>query len=257
MWPMKKSILGLVAIGALIAAPAMAADLRMPVKAPPAPIAPVYSWTGFYIGGSVGGVWDTVDGSFVFPPLATFAPNHSTLTADAHVGFQYQFQNIVLGVEGDFIENFRNTGNSDTCHPAASCGAGSTLTSGIRDDMWTAGGRAGWSFGQWLPYVSGGWASANFRTEAAAPGVGIFEATNTRHSGAYFGGGIDWRVWNNLVAGIEYRHYWFGSVTAVPTLTATGLPNPADTWTLKPSADAVSFRLSWLFNFGGPIAAHY
>src|SRR5262245_17026321 len=43
---------------AVISAPAAAADLRMPVKAPP-PVAPVFNWTGFYIGVNGGGAWGT------------------------------------------------------------------------------------------------------------------------------------------------------------------------------------------------------
>jgi outer membrane immunogenic protein len=66
---MKKSVLGLVAMGALIAGPAMAAD--MPVKAPPAPVAPAYSWTGFYIGGEVGGGWASETVTIVTQSSAT------------------------------------------------------------------------------------------------------------------------------------------------------------------------------------------
>lgn len=50
------------AIAALIAAPALAAD--MAVKAPPAP---VYNWTGWYAGANVGGGWGHRDVSFAFP----------------------------------------------------------------------------------------------------------------------------------------------------------------------------------------------
>ena len=39
--------------------PAMAAD--MPLKAPPPPPAPVFTWTGCYLGGSVGGIWRQTD----------------------------------------------------------------------------------------------------------------------------------------------------------------------------------------------------
>ena len=52
-----KKILGGLVISALLAAPAMAADMRMPVKAAPAPIVTVFSWTGCYIGGHVGYAW--------------------------------------------------------------------------------------------------------------------------------------------------------------------------------------------------------
>jgi outer membrane immunogenic protein len=36
---------------------ALAADMRMPMKAPPAPIAAVFSWTGFYVGINGGWGW--------------------------------------------------------------------------------------------------------------------------------------------------------------------------------------------------------
>src|SRR5262249_60906786 len=58
-WPVMKNFLrSTVALAALIAAPAMAADLGRPApayKAPP----PVYvfSWTGCYIGANGGGMW--------------------------------------------------------------------------------------------------------------------------------------------------------------------------------------------------------
>ena len=41
-----------IAIGTAVAA---AAD--MPVNAPPPPPLPVFSWTGFYVGGNIGGAW--------------------------------------------------------------------------------------------------------------------------------------------------------------------------------------------------------
>ena len=51
---MRRPTLGIV--GAVcIASIASAADL--PVKAPIMPVTPVYSWTGFYLGGHVGGLY--------------------------------------------------------------------------------------------------------------------------------------------------------------------------------------------------------
>lgn len=41
---------------AMSAGAASAADMRMPLKAPP-PVAAVYNWTGFYVGGNVGYSW--------------------------------------------------------------------------------------------------------------------------------------------------------------------------------------------------------
>src|SRR5262245_46015359 len=56
---MKKLLLALTAVAAFSGS-AFAADLpaRTYTKAPP-PVAPIYSWTGFYIfGGAGGGLWD-------------------------------------------------------------------------------------------------------------------------------------------------------------------------------------------------------
>ncbi len=52
---MKKLLLGALAV-ATMAAPALAADLpARPYKAPPpVVVAPIYDWTGFYIGGNGG-----------------------------------------------------------------------------------------------------------------------------------------------------------------------------------------------------------
>ncbi len=52
---MKKLATCVFAVAALIGAPAFAA--HMAVKAPPPPPAPVYNWTGFYVGGNVGYGW--------------------------------------------------------------------------------------------------------------------------------------------------------------------------------------------------------
>ena len=58
---MKKLLLTGVALSALIASPAVAADLRVrgpaPVQRAPVPVAVFYNWTGCYIGGHVGGLW--------------------------------------------------------------------------------------------------------------------------------------------------------------------------------------------------------
>lgn len=50
---MKSVVLGAVSLIAL-AVPAMAADMSYPVKAPAPVVVPMFSWTGFYIGGNIG-----------------------------------------------------------------------------------------------------------------------------------------------------------------------------------------------------------
>src|SRR5215510_15754118 len=93
---MKKLVLGAAALAAM-AAPAFAADMPpRPYTKAPAYTAPqvVYNWTGFYIGGHVGGA---------------FAGNNSLQSSDARflggvqAGFDYQFApNWVLGAEAQY-----------------------------------------------------------------------------------------------------------------------------------------------------------
>src|ERR1700674_5938390 len=63
--PMKKFLLGTVALVALGATvPALAADLaaRPAYTKAPAYMQPIYNWTGFYIGGHVGGAFSGHNG---------------------------------------------------------------------------------------------------------------------------------------------------------------------------------------------------
>ena len=53
---MKKVVIA-AALALGIAAPAFAADMPMKAAPPMAPPLPIFSWTGFYIGGNIGGAW--------------------------------------------------------------------------------------------------------------------------------------------------------------------------------------------------------
>jgi len=110
-----------VCVVAIVGTPALAADMAL--KAPPPPPAPVYSWTGWYVGGNVGYSWGdaptTGNASLVtFPGLLTLNPgfpgfpasfafaDHTTHLNGAigggQVGYNYQFSpNWVLGFETD------------------------------------------------------------------------------------------------------------------------------------------------------------
>jgi len=94
---MRKTIVVGLALAALMAPPVVAAEL--PVKAPPPPPAPVYPWTGCYVGVNVGFVgvrtrtsWDGVgDGG-----LST-----NDVAAGGQIGCDYQLSsNWVIGIQG-------------------------------------------------------------------------------------------------------------------------------------------------------------
>src|SRR6478609_7080811 len=96
---MKKLLLGTVALVALGAAPALAADLAArPYTKAPAYAAPIYNWTGFYVGGHIGGAFG---GDNNFSGLG--GSNDGRFLGGVQVGADYQFApNWVLGVEGQY-----------------------------------------------------------------------------------------------------------------------------------------------------------
>ena len=103
-------------VGVLASAAAQAAD--MPIKAPP--LAPVPSWTGFYLGGVVGGGWADrtvtyagndpasallIGGAFGFvgeQPVASHNLSSSGVTGGFELGYNWQLsRNWVAGFEAD------------------------------------------------------------------------------------------------------------------------------------------------------------
>jgi outer membrane immunogenic protein len=262
---MKKLLASVAVLAIAMPLSAQAADLPPAAPAYKSPViapAPAYNWTGFYIGASLGGEWEKIDGNFVNPPPASWSVSNQRGMWDGHIGGQYQWGMVVFGVEGDFVGLFNNSNfGTSSCNPTTACGAGTFMSANIVDHIWTIGGKLGGAFGPWMGYVSGGYANArvdnNFFTATGFLG----QSTRTQHDGAYAGAGFDWQVWSTpggaLVAGIEYRHYWFQDVTATPISTVTGAPVNFNTWTIQPRADTIEAKLSWLFNWGGPVVARY
>ena len=101
---MRKLLHTTAAIAALLAllTAANAADVgvRPPVyQAPPAYVPPPFSWTGFYIGGNIGGAWGqgNVSDSLFGLNFGT-ATNNGVFIGGGQLGFNYQFGYGVLGM---------------------------------------------------------------------------------------------------------------------------------------------------------------
>ena len=216
---------GLVAavFASLGATSSYAAD--MPVKAPPpaAPVA-VFTWTGCYLGGHVGGGFGSKD--WANPSgfqLSDSEPLFSgtTLSLHQHVaglvgggqtGCRVQLApNWVAGIESDF----------STTHVVATTDMilnGSGIPARFRSETgWlaTATANLGFSDGRLLLYAKAGaaWARDNYDIEAK-PGFPLrptdFEARETR-TGWTVGAGVEYAFWNNLSARLEYDFCDFGS----------------------------------------------
>lgn len=249
---MKKLTLA-ISVLCLSAISASAADLARPYTKAPMMTAPVYDWTGVYVGGEIGALWGQSDGSFLTPPPADFSTKHTTAAAGGFFGAQYQWNNIVLGVEGNVIALFTKSLGDAPCVPAASCGPNALRTTSL-DAIWSAGGRIGWAAGMWMPYAAGGFAGTRL-TLVGIDATPLNESVTQTRLGWYVGAGVDWMVAANWIVGVEYRHYDFGSQQIVPFNNTTGAFATDDASDLRLRVDTVMFRAS--YKFGGPIVARY
>lgn len=208
---------------------ASAADL--PRKAPAAapPPAPVYTWTGCYIGGNVGGAWSRQTGDVVAVPAVNQVPqtidqNDSSVIGGVHLGCNYQFDpRWVVGVEGDWSWTSLNGSGSAPNIVASSGLPGSS--GGINmssDTKWIASLRArlGWLvMPQVMIYATGGaaWAKTDytgFDSATATNGFTAVSFSNT-NSGWVVGGGAEYMLTPNWFVRAEYLYYQFSGANTV------------------------------------------
>jgi outer membrane immunogenic protein len=212
---MKKLLLAGVAGVAFAGAPANAADLstRPTYKAPPvvAPV-PLFTWTGCYIGGHIGGGWGHKDWSDV-PPTdnidltdsRTVGDNVSGIIGGGQIGCNYQFApNWVVGIEGSGSASGIKGDATDTFFNNKNLHAQTDWLASVT-------GRVGWTFwNRWMVYGKGGvaWAGDKYHVFDATDGF-AFDASGTR-TGWTAGGGIEWAFAPNWSAFLEYDFYGFG-----------------------------------------------
>jgi outer membrane immunogenic protein len=235
---MKKLLLGTVAVIAL-AAPAFAADLpARPYAKAPAYTAPqvVYNWTGFYVGGHIGGAFggnNSLEGS------------NGRFLGGVQGGFDYQFaSNWVIGAEAQY--SWLSNGNGSAVFP------GSTVITGKNDQLGSVTGRLGYTWGPTLLYAKGGYAwRDNNNFGVATNGVPVAFTTDSNHKDGYtVGAGLEYMFAPSWSAKLEYQYYNFGSTTFTAPLAVAGARFRDDEHTVK-------LGLNYRFGWGGPIAARY
>jgi outer membrane immunogenic protein len=225
---------------------APAADLA--VKAPP-PV-PIIDWSGFYVGGEIGGQSSKIDLSN--PTLGTvgFRPDHDSFALGAFLGAQRQFGSLVVGVEGGYLAGFFNANLGPITALSIFVNPNGTGTAYAKmQDIWSGGARLGWVGGNLMAYVTGGFASGSFRfnAENIAPSPPASEQATARPDGGYIGGGIDWPANNNWIIGAEFRHYAFGAKIVTATVSQT---TPfTETVRIAPSTDVAVVRVSYKFGW--------
>jgi outer membrane immunogenic protein len=240
---MKKYLLAFAALAILGAAPAHGADLgaRPYYNKAPAYAAPLYNWTGFYIGGHLGGAFS---GSNDFNGLV-LSDYSARLLGGVQAGADWQFApNWVVGVEGQY--SWLGNNGLNAAFP------GGFVYHNDQRGLGSITGRVGYTWGPGLVYVKGGYAYSDNRDTLTFAGVPVAFALDRSHTNGYtVGAGVEYMFAPNWSAKAEYMYYDFGSSRFVaPVVLAPFGSFHHDDHTLKVG---VNYR----FNIGGPVVARY
>lgn len=277
---MQRVLLALAAV-VLGAGTALAADLPVRTYAKAPAIASVYNWTGFYVGGNAGWVWnrsgDTITGAnaagqgFLTPTVdvAPFIPlSSNAFIGGGQAGYNWQVDPMwVVGVEADI----QGTALKTTVSRPGPDDASRIMTATEKLDWFgTLRGRVGvtpWDRG--LLYVTGGLAygHASLSTALTRPGFSpppapangcgganncqAGSATDTRF-GWTVGAGFEWAFQQNWSVKGEYLYYDLGSLSHRMT-------DPFFPAVFNASADLKGSiaRAGINYRWGGPVVAKY
>jgi outer membrane immunogenic protein len=230
---MRKALAAATALLALgLAAPAIAADLEpYPAYKAPAPVVPVFTWSGFYLGGNVGGYWAS-DGistvSDVGLPAAAMVDAVSGVTLNprgliggGQVGYNWSGIGGVFGIEidADWL-------GSSASRALIIPGVGTLSDSSQANFLSTYRLRWGIPYQRVLFYGTLGFAVGTLKftdTMAQIGGVPLQTvATSTTKAGFVAGGGIDFAITDNWWLRGEYLYVQMGHVLANIPATAPG-----------------------------------
>src|SRR5436190_7914114 len=189
---MKKLVL-LATAAAMLAASSAGQAADFPMKAPLAPLPPPFSWTGFYLGGNIGGAWAHRNVTDTFG-VNFSRTSDSVFIGGGQVGFNYQMGGFLLGVEADFDWAGNNNNNNNNNGVAVPGVVGLIRVSA--NDKWisTVAARFGLAFGQSLIYgkAGGGWVGASdFTITNVNTGASITAGNGRSNSGFLVGAGYE------------------------------------------------------------------
>ena len=261
---------------------AFAADL--PVKAPPPPPPPLYSWTGVYAGVNAGGHWSNStmdlgatdsDGLDVggglgvaqaFGVIPYSAPsNISGFIGGGQIGYNYELNNLVLGVEADVDGTTGRTSSNALLANDIFIFPTGTQTAQRLDWLGTLRGRFGWTpIDRLLVYATGGLAfgqstaSLALYNSVASPVLSSY-VQSKRNTGWTVGGGLEYAlpdVWSNWSVKVEYLYYDLGysnSTIYYSNIDLTGGPEVSTlNGRIRHNGNIVRAGLNYKFNFGAP-----
>jgi outer membrane immunogenic protein len=200
------TLIGISAITASLAAPAQAADMAMPVKAPAPPI--VWNWTEFYFGVHIG--YAEGDTSWCTAALVACAADKTSMNPYGYAiggqfGGRWQINNFVIGAEYqlDGMAINQMVPSSPAVDPVG------TRYSAF-NNLQSLTGQAGIvAWDRTLLYGKGGWALTRVNFDASDGALDLSTPTWKWVDGWTAGGGLEYMLWTHVSIGVEYDYYRF------------------------------------------------
>lgn len=193
---------------ALLAAPfavttsAQAADVVFMEPTPVIPLKQGIDWSGFYVGGHVGYGWADTDAEFATGALGALDMDLNGPFGGGQVGYNFVFGGgLLVGIEADY--SFAGIDGD----AIGTIGITPTVVETEINSMASVRGRLGYAMGNYLPYVTAGWAWAD---------VDRFNDFTDQTANADFDGwtagvGLEYAINMDWSAGLEYRYTDFGT----------------------------------------------
>ena len=253
---MKKFLLATVGLAVLgMAAPASAADLaaRPYTKAPPPVVAPIYDWTGFYIGANGG--WGSAHNCWSAGPVggvlvADGCSNQSGGLFGGQLGYRWQTNQFVFGVEGQGDWANLSQTRFSVINPLISEQA-------KVDGIGLLTGQLGWAWNSALLYFKGGAAVTGNRFNLCDTANGLCASASSTRWGGTVGVGFEYGFTPNWSFGVEYDHLFMGNANNSFSVTDPRLVNFLND-RVSQDVDMVTVRFNYRFGgFGAPVAARY
>jgi outer membrane immunogenic protein len=241
---MKTLWVGSVSLAVLgMAGAASAADMAVKAAPPPAPIAAIYHWSGFYIGanGGWGQAHACVD---LVTPTGTVVDgcrNASGGIVGGQLGYRWQNGQFVFGVEGQGDWADLRASRVSLFNPAVS------ETAKV-DALGLITGQIGYAWNATLLYLKGGAAVTGNRFDVfnTATGVGLASSSSTRW-GAAVGVGFEYGFSPNWSAGVEYDHLFMGHNNNTFSVTNPILAGAINR--IGEDVDMVTVRVNYRFGY--------
>lgn len=211
------------------------------------------NWTGFYVGGHLGGAFANNRWSDPFPSARTGVNVNDAGYGDTihstgpllgvQAGFDWQFGSWVVGVKGAWSKT--SLRGENTCYS----GVGGLNCQNTINNVGTATGRLGYAWDRVLAYAEGGAARGqidymlNGNTNLQTRGYGV---TSTSAWGWTMGGGLEYALNDHWTTMVDYQHVDLGRNTVeFPSVALVKLQGNTINQTIDLFRLGVNYKLDW------------